>query len=70
MNDLTVVNLSNYTSPEIIESSNKEWVSFGSNNDYFSYLIQRYEGCPTNNAIINSISLNDLRTWIRCYKLK
>ena len=57
MNDLTVVNLSNYASPEIVESSNKEWVSFGSNNDYFSYLIQRYEGSPTNNAIINSISL-------------
>ena len=57
MNDLTVVNLSNYSSPEIIESSNKEWVSFGSNNDYFSYLIQRYEGSPTNNAIINSVSL-------------
>ena len=57
MNDLTVVNLSNYASPEIVESSNKEWVSFGSNNDYFSYLIQRYEGSPTNNAIINSSSL-------------
>ena len=57
MNDLTVVNLSNYASPEIVESSNKEWVSFGSDNDYFSYLIQRYEGSPTNNAIINSISL-------------
>ena len=57
MNDLTVVNLSNYASPEIVESSSKEWVSFGSNNDYFSYLIQRYEGSPTNNAIINSISL-------------
>jgi len=57
MNDLTVVNLSNYASPEIIESSNKEWVSFGADNAYFSYLIQRYEGSPTNNAIINSISL-------------
>ena len=57
MNDLTVVNLSNYASPEIVESSSKEWVSFGSDNDYFSYLIQRYEGSPTNNAIINSISL-------------
>ena len=57
MNDLTVVNLSNYASPEIIETSNKEWVSFGADNAYFSYLIQRYEGSPTNNAIINSISL-------------
>jgi len=56
MNDLRVVNLSTYTSPEIVEKSNKEWVSYGADNDYFSYLIDRYNGSPTNNAIINGIS--------------
>ena len=56
MNDLRVVNLSTYTSPEIVEKSNKEWVSYGEDNDYFSYLIDRYNGSPTNNAIINGIS--------------
>ena len=56
MNDLRVVNLSTYTSPEIIEKSNKEWVSYGTDNNYFSYLIDRYNGSPTNNAIINGIS--------------
>ncbi len=56
MNDLRVVNLSTYTSPEIVEKSNKEWVSYGTDNDYFSYLIDRYNGSPTNNAIINGIS--------------
>ena len=56
MNDLRVVNLSTYTSPEIVEKSNKEWVSYGTDNNYFSYLIDRYNGSPTNNAIINGIS--------------
>jgi hypothetical protein len=56
MNDLRVVNLSTYTSPKIVEKSNKEWVSYGADNNYFAYLIDRYNGSPTNNAIINGIS--------------
>ena len=56
MNDLRVVNLSTYTSPEIVEKSNKEWVAYGTDNNYFQYLIDRYNGSPTNNAIINGIS--------------
>jgi hypothetical protein len=56
MNDLRIVNLSTYTTPEIVEKSNKEWVSYGENNNYFKYLIDRYNGSPTNNAIINGIS--------------
>ena len=56
MNDLRIVNLSTYTSPEIVETSNKEWVSYGADNAYFQYLIDRYNGSPTNNAIINGIS--------------
>jgi hypothetical protein len=56
MNDLRIVNLSTYTSPEIVETGNKEWVSYGANNAYFQYLIDRYNGSPTNNAIINGIS--------------
>jgi len=56
MNDLRVVNLSTYTSPQIVEKSNKEWVSYGADNNYFAYLIDRYNGSPTNNAIINGVS--------------
>ncbi len=56
MNDLRIVNLSSYTSPEIVEKSNKQWVAYGSDNNYFGYLIDRYNGSPTNNAIINGIS--------------
>jgi len=56
MNDLRIVNLSTYTSPEIVEKSNKQWVAYGSDNNYFGYLIDRYNGSPTNNAIINGVS--------------
>ena len=50
------VNLSTYTSPEIKEVSGKEWIEYGADNNYFQYLIDRYNGSPTNNAAINGIS--------------
>ena len=56
MNDLRIVNLSTYTSPKITEINNKDWVSYGEDNNYFQYLIDRYNGSPTNNAVINGIS--------------
>lgn len=56
MNDLRVVNLSTYTSPVISEKTNQDFVSYGEDNNYFQYLIDRYNGSPTNNAIINAIS--------------
>ena len=53
---ISFVNLSTYTSPEIVENKNREWVEFGADNDYFKFLIDRYQGSPTNNAVINGIS--------------
>ena len=50
------VNLSTYTSPEIKEVSGKDWIEYGADNNYFQYLIDRYNGSPTNNAAINGIS--------------
>jgi hypothetical protein len=56
MKKFGIVNLSSYTSPEIKEVRNKDWVSYGVDNDYYQYLIDRYNGSPTNNAIINGLS--------------
>jgi hypothetical protein len=53
---IKIVNLSTYTTPEIKELKNKEWVSYGADNNYYQYLIDRYNGSPTNNASINGIS--------------
>jgi hypothetical protein len=54
--NIGVINLSTYTSPEIIEVKNKSWVEYGQDNNYFQFLIDRYNGSPTNNASINGIS--------------
>ena len=54
--DYGFVNLNTYTSPEVIEVANKDWVAYGEDNNYFQFLIDRYNGSPTNNAAINGIS--------------
>tara|TARA_R100001443_G_scaffold1177_2_gene4482 strand:- start:2494 stop:3714 length:1221 start_codon:yes stop_codon:yes gene_type:complete len=54
--EIHVVNLDSYTRPEVVEHYNKEYVEYGDDNDYFQYLIDRYNGSPTNNAAINGIS--------------
>ena len=50
-----IVNMSSYTRPEIVEQHNREWVEYGEDNNYFQYLIDRYNGSATNNASINGI---------------
>ena len=58
-NNLKVVNLSGYQSPEVVEVHNKEWVLYlcgDDNKDYFESLIEKYLGSPTNARCINGIS--------------
>jgi len=52
---IRVVNLATYDAPVIKEEHNKDWVSFGQNNDYFDRLIDRYLDSPTNSRCINGI---------------
>jgi len=54
--EFSFVNLATYTSPEIIEVKQRDWVQYGADNNYFQFLIDRYNGSPTNNACINGIS--------------
>ena len=53
---VSFVNLSTYTSPQIVESKSKQWVEFGADNNYFQFLIDRFNGSATNNACVNGIS--------------
>lgn len=55
MSNIRVVSLATYTSPVVKEMQNKDWVSYGEDNNYFQYLIDRYNGSATNNAIINGM---------------
>jgi hypothetical protein len=54
-NSMKFVNLSGYEIPEVKEYSRNDWVDYGDNNDYFSELIERYLGSPTNSRCINGI---------------
>lgn len=54
--DIRVVELATYTSPKIVEDSRKEYVLYGEDNNYYQYLIDQYNGSPTNHACINGIS--------------
>lgn len=56
MSNLHILNLAAYTSPQVTESKRDEWVEYGEDNNYYSFLIDRYTNSPTNNAIINNIS--------------
>jgi len=55
-NNTFVLNLAEYEAPKIIESKQKDWVTFGENNSYFQYIIDRYRNSTTNNALINAIT--------------
>jgi hypothetical protein len=55
MDNIRFLELSSYTKPEIKEVKNKNWVAYGEDNNYFQYLIDNFNGSPTNNAIINGI---------------
>jgi hypothetical protein len=41
-NNISVVNLSAYTSPEIKENKKANYIEYGNDNNYFQYLIDRY----------------------------
>ena len=50
------VELEAYKAPKSIESNKNNWVEFGDNNDYYTFLNDRYNGSTTNNSVINSIT--------------
>lgn len=53
---IKLVNMASYTTPKVVESPAKEWVEYGDDNNYYQYLIDRYNGSAVNNAIITGIS--------------
>jgi hypothetical protein len=53
--NIKLINLASYTSPKISESPRLSWVEYGDDNNYFEYLIDRFNGSPTNNAVIAGV---------------
>lgn len=56
MSNIHVLKLAQYEPPVIAESKKNEWVTYGENNSYYTFLMERYKNSTTNNAIINNIS--------------
>ena len=56
MENLHIVNLSQYNKPKIKEDKRKDWVAYGDDNNYYQYLIDLYINSTTNNAVINGVS--------------
>ena len=56
MSNVHVLKLASYEPPVIEESKKNEWVTYGENQSYYTFLMDRYKNSTTNNAIINNIS--------------
>lgn len=50
------VEMANYERPEVIETVQDEYISYGTDNNYYGDIIERYLGSPTNSRCINGIS--------------
>jgi hypothetical protein len=55
--NIQVLQLASYVRPDIVEKHGKEWILNGEHNSFFQYIIDRYNGSPTNSAIIDSYAL-------------
>ncbi len=51
---LELIQLNNYIRPEVKEVTSKEYVMNGDKNSFYQYIIDRYNGSPTNRTIIDS----------------
>jgi hypothetical protein len=56
MSNVHVFNFESHKPPTTTESKRDNWVEFGDDNDYFQYLIDRYNNSTTNSAVINAIT--------------
>lgn len=56
MSNIHFIQLADYQAPKITENKREEWVDFGEDNNYYQFLIDRYNGSTTNNAVINNIT--------------
>ena len=51
---LEIIQLANYVRPVVKESMTNDFVMNGPKNSFYTYIIDRYNGSPTNRAIIDS----------------
>jgi hypothetical protein len=54
-NNIQIVELTAYNPPKAVETRQDDWVKFGVKNNYYQFLIDRYNNSTTNNQVINNI---------------
>jgi hypothetical protein len=54
-NNIQIVELTAYNPPKAVETRQDNWVKFGVKNDYYQFLIDRYNNSTTNNQVINNV---------------
>jgi len=50
------IEMANYERPQVIESLSDDYISYGTDNNYYGDIIERYLGSPTNARCVNGIS--------------
>ena len=57
-NNISLIQLGNYVKPDVDEytTGRSDYVTNGKHNSFFNYVIDRYNGSPTNESIINVYS--------------
>ena len=54
--EISVIHLAEFNLPQVTETTNKDWIQFGTDNMYPQYLLELYNGSSINNAIIKGVS--------------
>ena len=52
--EIKLITLNNYVRPVLREDTMRKWVMNGNRNEFYQTIIDRYNGSPTNAAVINS----------------
>jgi len=55
MSNNHIIELKAFNPPKAVESRQDNWVKYGENNNYYQFLIDRYNNSTTNNQVINNI---------------
>ena len=55
--NIRVIELASYEAPKITEDKKNDWVTFGENNSYFQFLIDRYKIVATKLKLNSSIKV-------------
>ena len=48
MSEIKLITLTNYVRPPLMEDKSRDWVMNGKLNQYYSYIVDRNNGSPTN----------------------